>query len=543
MTALGLDYGPAFRTVRALHRGPGHVLGRVAVDALAGIDRHHLHPALLDGCFQLAVHLGDDTTSRLPAGVDRIAFTGRRTAAVWCHLTPAPSADPALLRVDLRLYDDDGAPVAAIDGLTLRALDAGPASERPAAELMHTLDWIPEPAPPPAPAPLGRWLVVAEPALAAALAAGLHARDAAVVTASPSSLDDPEALAAALRDVTAGPDWRGVVFSRPAQPPTRRRRRRRHLVALLRAISRQDASARPPLDPHPRPPLADAPPTPDLGLGAAIAWGIARVAALELSPLWGGVIDAPPPKPPPPRSSPSSAPPPSRPCTARRPPRAPLRSAPPPPSPPSPRGATLITGGLASVSLAIARALVDRSARRLLLAGRTRSPRATGARSPATRRRPRRRHPRPRSPRRLIHPSPSTSPTPPRSPPRSPTTTPSATPIRAVIHSAGVLRDAMLMRIADGDLDAVLRPKLAGGPPRRLLPSRPSTASCSSPPSPPSSPRQPDRLRRRQRRPRRPRPRAPRRASPPPPSAGAPGARPACSAASTPARPAPSPAP
>ncbi|MCB9551676.1 MAG: acyltransferase domain-containing protein [Myxococcales bacterium] len=594
MTALGLDYGPAFRTVRALHRGPGHVLGRVAVDALAGIDRHHLHPALLDGCFQLAVHLGDDTTSRLPAGVDRIAFTGRRTAAVWCHLTPAPSADPALLRVDLRLYDDDGAPVAAIDGLTLRALDAGPASERPAAELMHTLDWIPEPAPPPAPAPLGRWLIVAEPALAAALAAGLRARDAAaVVTAPPSALDDPEALAAALRDVTAGPDWRGVVFS-PAPAPApypAAAAAARHLVALLRAISRQDATGAPPrlwiltrgL------PLADAPPTPDLGLGAAAAWGIARVAALELGPLWGGVIDAPAP----PEAAAAAllaelgAPAPvqamHRPG-ARLVPR--LRRAPTPAEPAiTPRGATLITGGLAGVGLAIARALVDRGARRLLLAGRP--PRAPPARGRAGGPRPPRggagaarggaagggvgeelgdegapvagaaaavdgfgeasppsSTSKPAAP--PSTPSPSTSPTPPRSPPRSPTTTPSATPPSAPSStppaSSATPCSCASPTATSTPCSAPSSPARCTSPPASKT--APSTASCSSPPSPPSSAASA--------RPPTPPPTPPSTpsptrsapaASPPPPSAGAPGARPACSAASTPARPAPSPAP
>ncbi|MCB9540736.1 MAG: type I polyketide synthase [Myxococcales bacterium] len=129
MAGLGLDYGPAFRTVRAIHTGAGEVLGRVELDDLADAGRHHLHPALLDGCFQLAVHLGDGEQSRLPERVDRIALAGRPASAVWCHLRVVEGDDPALMRVDLLLFDDEGV-VADVRGLGLRAIEAGRGSRR-----------------------------------------------------------------------------------------------------------------------------------------------------------------------------------------------------------------------------------------------------------------------------------------------------------------------------------------------------------------------------------------------------------------------------
>ncbi|MCA9561678.1 MAG: type I polyketide synthase, partial [Myxococcales bacterium] len=213
MAGLGLDYGPAFRTVRAIHTGAGEVLGRVELDDLADAGRHHLHPALLDGCFQLAVHLGDGEQSRLPERVDRIALAGRPASAVWCHLRVVEGDDPALMRVDLLLFDDEGV-VADVRGLGLRAIEAGRGIEAPAASMVHTLDWVPDAHAAPPTAAGGRWLVVAEAPLAGALKKALEARRAAaVVTAEPAALDDATRRAALFEAVKAGPDWRGIVFS------------------------------------------------------------------------------------------------------------------------------------------------------------------------------------------------------------------------------------------------------------------------------------------------------------------------------------------
>ncbi|MEZ4432903.1 MAG: beta-ketoacyl reductase [bacterium] len=301
-------------------------------------------------------------------------------------------------------------------------------------------------------------------------AEGLRARDAAVVTA-PLIPRRPRSPRRAPRRHRRPRLARRRLRPR-RQPPTRRRRRRpHHLVALLRAISRQDATGAPPrlwiltrgL------PLADAPPTPDLGLGAAAAWGIARVAALELGPLWGGVASAR-----------------ARPRSRRR--RAPRRARRPRPVQAMHRPGARLVPRLRSTP----------HPRR----ARHHPPRRRPHRRRPRRRRPRHR-PRPRRPRRPPPPprrrtplpratwrtAPQTTPPPTASPPildleargaaihpltldvADPAALTAALadydalgypPIRAVIHSAGVLRDAMLMRIADGDLDAVLRPKLAG---------------------------------------------------------------------------------
>lgn len=476
MARLGLDYGPAFRTVRAVYTGAGEVLGRVALDALAGAERYHLHPALLDGCFQLAAHLGDGESSRLPDGVARLDLAGRPADAVWCHLRAVPSDDPDALRIDLSLLDDAGAPVAEVSGLTLRAVEAGRGVERPAAETLHTLAWVPEPLDAPAEPLGGRWLVIAAPAVAEALGDALTARGARVgATAAPAALDDPEARAALLARMTAAPDWRGVVFAPGAGDDAcaAARATTARIVALLQSVSRLSVGDAPP----PRlwmltrgAPLGLPGDAREGGLGEAAAWGVARVLALELGALWGGIVD-----------SVSGLTDDAAALVAELGARGPVqavwrdgvravprlrRAAPDDRPAPPPVGAALVTGGFTGVGLALAQALVDRGTRRLVLVGRTPlPPRAQWRALPAD------------------HPAAARVAAVLDLEARGAAIHPLAVdvgdaaaldaaldgydargypPIRAVVHCAGVLRDAMLVRLAEDDLDAVLRPKLGG---------------------------------------------------------------------------------
>ncbi|MFF4401466.1 SDR family NAD(P)-dependent oxidoreductase [Streptomyces sp. NPDC001480] len=120
LTALGIDYGPAFRGLEQGRRGNSTGLGRLAARAAAG---HLLHPAVLDAAFHTAALPGDAPEGRafVPAGAGRLRFTGLRTTPAWagCELRSV-SGDMATL--DLRIWDEDGQLVLEMEGFRLAAL-------------------------------------------------------------------------------------------------------------------------------------------------------------------------------------------------------------------------------------------------------------------------------------------------------------------------------------------------------------------------------------------------------------------------------------
>ncbi|MCC8243321.1 type I polyketide synthase [Saccharothrix luteola] len=125
---LGYEYGPAFRGVRALWRADDELFAEVQVPDGA---KFGLHPALLDAALQPVILLHPDDRLRLPFSFTGIAVptTGVSTARVHLART-GPDA------YTVTLTDLAGAPVAAIDALTVR-----PAAE-PGTTLLRT-EWVP----------------------------------------------------------------------------------------------------------------------------------------------------------------------------------------------------------------------------------------------------------------------------------------------------------------------------------------------------------------------------------------------------------------
>ncbi|WRZ88279.1 SDR family NAD(P)-dependent oxidoreductase [Streptomyces sp. NBC_01007] len=169
LTALGIDYGPAFRVLEQGHRTDTAAIGRLARRPAAG---HLLHPAVLDAAFHTAALPADAPAGRafVPAGVGRLRFTGLRSAPAWatCRLR-SMDGDTALL--DLRLWDEK-------EQLLLEATEFELAALSPLDGALFETRWQPRPAAQERPAD-GTWLVLADETGAAdALAARLA--DAAV---------------------------------------------------------------------------------------------------------------------------------------------------------------------------------------------------------------------------------------------------------------------------------------------------------------------------------------------------------------------------
>lgn len=232
LTALGIDYGPAFRGLEHGHRTDSEALGRLARRPAAG---HLVHPAVLDAAFHTAALPANAPEGRafVPAGVGRLRFTGRGGTPAWatCRLRSV-EGDSALL--DLRLWDEHDQLVLEATGFALTALTHADGA-------LFETRWQPRPDAQ-EPAGQGRWLVLADgTGVGAALAERLGAASTPHVIARTGEtfdtegpgryvLDpaDPGQVARLLDEAFAdGPPERVVQLSALDAPPSRTRPRRR----------------------------------------------------------------------------------------------------------------------------------------------------------------------------------------------------------------------------------------------------------------------------------------------------------------------------
>ncbi|MEV7950858.1 non-ribosomal peptide synthetase/type I polyketide synthase [Streptomyces rubiginosohelvolus] len=151
LAALGYHYGPAFQAMEEVWIGADEVLARIRPPRAIGDDAagHHLHPALLDACFQtlltpLILETPEDsapaTGIRLPLSLDEVALEPIGDQPFWAHATLLP-ADADTTLGNIALYADDGTPLGRIEGF--RAADVEKAAT---AVARTTIDsWLAEP--------------------------------------------------------------------------------------------------------------------------------------------------------------------------------------------------------------------------------------------------------------------------------------------------------------------------------------------------------------------------------------------------------------
>jgi acyl transferase domain-containing protein/acyl-CoA synthetase (AMP-forming)/AMP-acid ligase II/acyl carrier protein len=482
MEARGLDYGPSFRGVEQRWRGGREAIARIRLpDAVGDGPRHLVHPALLDACFQvLAAGISDgvDSVTYVPIGLAAAERHACLPAAVWAHVAWQPGPEGAV-DGDIALVDDGGRVLFEVRGLRAQPI-AG--ARRPAVDnWFHEVEWQEQARPRAAsghgagrlgPGSAEPWLVVgsAEP-LADAITAELAARGAVV------SRTDGAAAASALAQGARGVVYVARQAAPSEEPPELAAESCAELLELVQALvaARATSSAGPG---QPRLWLITrdaqaASPGEDVSAPALTAlWGLARVVAQENAELRCSAIDIGAATPAAtvvdelladgdedqialrglarsvarvvrrarPGDDAGSGHPDER--AGIHPSAAPMIGS---------DGLYLVTGGLGALGLAVARWLVDRGARRLLLIGRS------GAASDAQ---------------------------------RAAVDALSAAgaevrvaavdvadaaaladalaaasplgPLRGVVHAAGVVDDATLVHQTRARFDAVLAPKVAG---------------------------------------------------------------------------------
>jgi acyl transferase domain-containing protein/acyl carrier protein len=174
----GIDYGPAFRGLRAAWRRGEVVFAEIAHDDLAG-DGFAVHPALLDAALQAMAVGRSGSGARLPFAWTGVALGHDVPSRLRVRVTPA--GDDA---VSVLVADELGTPVAVIGSLSTRAVSAAGLGRGAVEDSLFRLEEVPLDVPP---ARTGRWAVLGEdhPEVAAALGVGWTVREPADFTEIP----------------------------------------------------------------------------------------------------------------------------------------------------------------------------------------------------------------------------------------------------------------------------------------------------------------------------------------------------------------------
>ncbi|MFD4033792.1 SDR family NAD(P)-dependent oxidoreductase [Streptomyces sp. NPDC058637] len=154
LAALGAEYGPRFQGLRAAWRLGDEVYAEVAVDT-DGV-AFGLHPALLDSALHaIGLRAGAPEHMALPFAWNGVELHATGATALRVRIAPL---DSGAVRIDAA--DADGRPVARVASLTLREVDPARIAAAAAGghEDLFALDWVPVTVPTAPQA--GRWAVL-----------------------------------------------------------------------------------------------------------------------------------------------------------------------------------------------------------------------------------------------------------------------------------------------------------------------------------------------------------------------------------------------
>lgn len=232
-SSYGIDYGPAFRSLRAVWARKGQAMGEIALPEGFGSTGMDVHPILLDGCFQtisVARHGAswDDTATYLPFGWEKLSLHGPLPERLLCHVeirdSSVPSNEssepPEFFTADLWFYDLDGTDLGSIAGLTVKR--ATHVSLLSAVEelndLIYQVVWRELPMPvgtsDAAEVP-GSWILAPDSGgVGAMLADALTTRNQVVASVSNDIADQRESWQSAVKGLPENVPLRGIVHLR-----------------------------------------------------------------------------------------------------------------------------------------------------------------------------------------------------------------------------------------------------------------------------------------------------------------------------------------
>ncbi|TSC24493.1 type I polyketide synthase [Corallococcus sp. Z5C101001] len=163
--------GERFQVIQSLRRGNEEAVCELRLpSALGDVRDHQLHPVLLDGCFQILGGMipGGNEGTYVPFGLERFRFLARPVGErFWCHARMRRGQQGTSVFLDVRLLGEAGEEIAVIEGLQYQQASLGALERalRPShADWLYAPTWEPRPLAPaarkaPALAPDQAWLV------------------------------------------------------------------------------------------------------------------------------------------------------------------------------------------------------------------------------------------------------------------------------------------------------------------------------------------------------------------------------------------------
>ncbi len=143
----GLSFGDAFRGISDLYLGRGEAFATIGPIA-AGAEGYAIHPAMLDGVFQLlAAAVGSsrsfsDDRLFLPTGIDDIHFHGAVGSVVRAHCRLTGQND-TVVTGEFTAFNEEGATILQIRGFQARLVDAGGEAGETLDQWLYNYIWEP----------------------------------------------------------------------------------------------------------------------------------------------------------------------------------------------------------------------------------------------------------------------------------------------------------------------------------------------------------------------------------------------------------------
>ncbi|MCP4701907.1 MAG: amino acid adenylation domain-containing protein, partial [Gammaproteobacteria bacterium] len=121
----GLNYGPGFQTIQALYRNETEALSHLQLVTLEGFNDFVLHPSLMDGALQTVAGLMDQSTtvSYLPFALGEVELLRPLTSKSYALVRGAePSADSSLKKFNVFILDEAGFVSVRLKDFSVRAV-------------------------------------------------------------------------------------------------------------------------------------------------------------------------------------------------------------------------------------------------------------------------------------------------------------------------------------------------------------------------------------------------------------------------------------
>ncbi|KJK33896.1 hypothetical protein UK23_44450, partial [Lentzea aerocolonigenes] len=135
---IGFAYGDTFQGLRNAWRHEGAVYAEVALPEGIEPGAFGIHPALLDAALHTALLAEGDGGAGLPFSWEGVKIHATGAAAVRVRMTRDESG-----AMHIVIADPQGNPVAEVESLVVRAVNAGQLNENTTRDALFTLDWTP----------------------------------------------------------------------------------------------------------------------------------------------------------------------------------------------------------------------------------------------------------------------------------------------------------------------------------------------------------------------------------------------------------------